>query len=131
MSIVKSVVWAEKYRPKTVDEAILPSSIKEGFKAMVKAKAIPHLILHGGPGIGKTTVARAMLNQVGADVLKINASSKEGRGIDSMSNIEQFASTMSFGGVRKAVILDEADSLTREAQRSLRAMTDHFEKNCS
>ena len=130
MSIVKSVVWAEKYRPKTVDEAILPSSIKESFRGMVKSRAIPHLILHGGPGIGKTTVARAMLDQIEADVMKVNASSQLGRGIDSTTEIEQFASTKSFGGGRKYVILDEADSLTRAAQRSLRAMMDQFEKNC-
>jgi DNA polymerase III delta prime subunit len=129
MNIVESTVWAEKYRPQKISETILPIRLKDAFQAMATKKRVPPLLLHGGPGCGKTTVARAMLNELGADCMQINASLE--RGIDVTRNkIEQYASTISFLGGKKYVILDEADGITPENQRALRGFIDQFEKNC-
>jgi DNA polymerase III delta prime subunit len=123
-------LWVEKYRPKTVDECILPEGLKETFRSFVEQKDIPNLILSGGAGVGKTTVARAMLEQIEADYIVINGSLHGN--IDTLRNdIMQFASTVSFTGNRKYVILDEADYLNpNSTQPALRNFMEEFSRNC-
>lgn len=122
-------LWVEKYRPRTIEDCILPKDLKAHFQQFVDQKNIPHLLLSGGAGIGKTTVAKAMIEQIGSDYLFINASLN--RGIDMLRvEVTGFASTMSFAGGRKYVILDEADSLTHDVQKALRNFTEEYSKNC-
>ena len=120
----------EKYRPKTVQETILPSDLKATFQQFVDQQQIPNLILAGGPGVGKTTIARAMLDQLECDYIIINGSLKGN--IDTLRNdIQQFASSVSFTGGRKYVILDEADYLNPQStQPALRNFMEEFSKNC-
>lgn len=123
-------LWFEKYRPKTVEECILPPRLKDLFQSQVDKGDIQNMILIGGAGTGKTTAARAICNQLGIDVLFINAS--ESGGIDTIRNeIRSFASTISFvQGKVKCVILDEADYLSTAAQPALRALIEEFAANC-
>lgn len=120
----------EKYRPITIKDTILPDSLKKTFQGFVDQKNIPNLLLCGTSGIGKTTIAKAMLSELNADYFMINASLD--RGIDVLRNeITDYASTVSFGySGRKYVILDEADSLSPLAQPALRAFIEQFSKNC-
>lgn len=123
-------LWVEKYRPKTIDECILPEGLKQTFKSFIDQKDIPNLILAGSAGVGKTTVARAMLEQIEADYIVINGSLHGN--IDTLRNdIMQFASTVSFTGNRKYVILDEADYLNpNSTQPALRNFMEEFSRNC-
>ena len=122
-------LWVEKYRPRTVAETILPDNIKATFQQFVDKNEIPNLMLPGGAGTGKTTIARALCEQVGADYIIINGSMNGG--IDTLRNdIKNFASTVSFSGGRKIVILDEADYLTPQTQAALRNFMEEFSKNC-
>jgi DNA polymerase III delta prime subunit len=123
-------LWVEKYRPKTIDECILPEGLKQTFKSFIEQKDIPNLILAGSAGVGKTTVARAMLEQIEADYIVINGSLHGN--IDTLRNdIMQFASTVSFTGNRKYVILDEADYLNpNSTQPALRNFMEEFSRNC-
>jgi DNA polymerase III delta prime subunit len=123
-------LWVEKYRPKTIDDCILPERLKETFNSFIAQGNIPNLLLTGGPGIGKTTVARAMLEQLGCDYIVINGSLNGN--IDTLRNdIQQFASTISFSGGRKYVILDEADYLNANStQPALRNFMEEFSSNC-
>ena len=109
-------LWVEKYRPKKIDDCILANELKETFKQFVKQKEIPNLLLSGTAGTGKTTVARALCEELGADYLVINGSD-EGRQIDTLRNkIKNFASTVSFEGTgHKVVIIDEADYMNAES----------------
>ena len=120
----------EKYRPTKVDECILPSNLKQTFKQFVKDKKIPNLILSGGAGVGKTTVANAMINEIGATSMMINGS--EESGIDILrTKIKNFASTSSLEGGRKYLILDESDYLNPQStQPALRGFMEEFHKNC-
>ena len=123
-------LWTEKYRPQKVADCILPESIKSVFQEYVNQKNIPNLLLSGGPGVGKTTIAKAMCNEVGCDFMVINGSDE--RGIDVLrTKIKTYASSMSFSGGRKVVIIDEADYLTPEAQAAMRAAIEEFASNCS
>ena len=124
-------LWVEKYRPKTINECILPESIKNMFKEFLSKGEIPHLLLCGTAGTGKTTVARALCEELGADYIIINGSD-EGRQIDTLrTKIKQFASGVSFGQGTKVVIIDEADYLNRESvQPALRAFIENFSDNC-
>lgn len=125
------IIWAEKYRPKTIAETILPEKIKSTFQQFVNKKNVPNLLLTGRAGIGKTTVAKAMLNEIGANFIVINGSMNGN--IDTLRNeILNFASTVSFiPGVRKYVILDEADYLNAQStQPALRNFMEEFSKNC-
>jgi len=127
---METFLWVEKYRPTTVDACILPNSLKESFSEFVKDKHIPNLILSGGPGVGKTTVAKAMVEEIGATWMMINGS--EESGIDVLrTKIKNFASTVSLEGGRKYIILDEADYLNPQStQPALRGFMEEFHKNC-
>jgi len=123
-------LWVEKYRPRTLDECILPDAQKDVFKQFVASGEIPNMLLCGTAGTGKTTVARALCNELGCDYIVINGS--EESGIDVLrTKIKNFASTVSFEGKPKVVILDEADYLNpNSTQPALRAFIEEFSKNC-
>ena len=123
-------LWVEKYRPRSVEDTILPKSLKETFQKFVDNTNIPNLILAGGAGCGKTTIARAMLEQLDCDYIVINGSLSGN--IDTLRNeIMQFASSMSLAGGRKYVILDEADYLNpNSTQPALRNFMEEYSKNC-
>jgi DNA polymerase III delta prime subunit len=127
---MQEFLWVEKYRPKTVDEAVLPADIKAVFQQFVDQKQIPNLILSGSAGVGKTTIARAMLEQLDCDYIVINGSMNGN--IDTLRNeILSFASTVSLMGGRKYVILDEADYLNANStQPALRNFMEEYSKNC-
>jgi len=125
-------IWVEKYRPTTIDECILPKSIKKTFLDFVDRGEIPNMLLSGPPGIGKTTVAKALCNQLGADYYVINGSD-EGRFLDTVrTNAKNFASTVSLTSEskHKVIIIDEADNTTSDVQLLLRAAIEEFSKNC-
>jgi DNA polymerase III delta prime subunit len=124
-------LWVEKYRPKTIQDTILPDDLKSTFQQFIDKGNIPNLLLTGTAGIGKTTVAKAMLEEVGADYIVINGSD-EGRLIDTLRNkIKNFASSMSLAGGRKYVILDESDYLNAETvQPALRNFMEEYSSNC-
>jgi DNA polymerase III delta prime subunit len=123
-------LWVEKYRPKTIEDTILPAELKTVFQRFVTDGTIPNLLLCGSAGVGKTTVAMAMLEEVGADYILINGSLNGN--IDTLRNeIANYASTISFTGGRKYVILDEADYLNANStQPALRGFIEEFSKNC-
>ena len=123
-------LWVEKYRPKTIEETILPCELKQTFQQFVDQKNIPNLILSGSAGVGKTTVARAMLEQLECDYIVINGSMNGN--IDTLRNeILNFASAVSLSGGRKYVILDEADYLNANStQPALRNFMEEFSRNC-
>lgn len=123
-------LWCEKYRPQSIDECILPTELKKTFKGFVEDGQVPNLLLSGGPGIGKTTVAKALLNELGCTHMMINGS--EESGIDVLRNkIKTFASTVSLDGMRKFVIIDEADYLNPQStQPAMRGFIEEFHKNC-
>jgi len=125
-------IWTEKFRPKTIDDCILPDNIKETFRDFLTRGEIPNLLLSGPPGCGKTTVAKALCNELGVDVYVINGSD-EGRFLDTVrNNAKNFASTLSLSSSakHKVVIIDEADNTTPDVQLCLRAFTEEFVGNC-
>ena len=124
-------LWVEKYRPKTVSDTVLPQSLKTTFQQFVDQGNIPNLLLSGTAGIGKTTIAKAMLEELGCDYIVINGSD-EGRLIDTLrTKIKNFASSMSLAGGRKYVILDEADYLNADTvQPALRNFMEEYSSNC-
>ena len=127
---MEHLLWCEKFRPKTIAECILPDRLKAPFQDYVNKSEIPNLLLHGGAGVGKTTVAKAMCNEINADFLIINGSDETG--VDMVrSKIKDFASTMSFTGGRKVIIVDEADYLSPNAQAAFRNVIEEFASNCS
>lgn len=123
-------LFVEKYRPHKIEDCILPERIKNVFQEYVTQGDIPNLMLTGSAGVGKTTVARVMCEQLGLNHLFINSSDE--RGIDMLrTKIKGYASTVSLTGGRKVIILDEADYLTPEAQAGLRGAIEEFSDNCS
>lgn len=128
---MNQIVWVEKYRPKTVQECILPQDLLDTFQAFINNKNIPNLLLCGGSGIGKTTIAKAMLEELGCDYMVINGS-LEGRNIDILRTvIKDFASAMSFVGGRKYIIMDEADYINAAStQPALRNFIEEYSVNC-
>lgn len=125
------MLWVEKYRPKTIEECILPDALKKTFQDFVNQKKIPNLLMAGTAGVGKTTVARALCEEIGCDYIIINGSDESG--IDVLRNkIKNYASSMSLSGGRKVVILDEADYLNpNSTQPALRGAIEEFASNCS
>jgi len=128
----KDFLWVEKYRPQIVEDCILPDSIKEVFKGFVTQQEIPNLLLSGTAGVGKTTIAKALCQEIGASYIVINGSD-EGRFLDTVRNrVRQFATTISLtsGASHKVVIIDEADNTTNDVQLSLRTAVEEFHSNC-
>ena len=128
----KLFLWVEKYRPKTIDDCILPESTKKIFQGFLEQSEIPNLLLAGSAGVGKTTIAKALCNQLGTDCLVINGSD-EGRFLDTVRNqAKVFASTVSLtsDAKHKVIIIDEADNTTPDVQLLLRACMEEFQKNC-
>ena len=123
-------LWVEQYRPKTIDDCILPDSLKTLFKSFIKKGELSNMLFSGTPGIGKTTVAKALCEEMNCDWIMINGS-EEG-GIDVLRNkIKNFASTVSLSGGNKVVILDEADYLNPQStQPAMRGFVEEFHKNC-
>jgi len=126
----ETFLWCEQYRPKDVESCILPKNLKDTFSEFVQSGQVPNLVLSGGSGVGKTTVAKAMLEELGATYMMINGS--EESGIDVLrTKIKNFASTVSLHGGRKYLILDEADYLNPQStQPALRGFMEEFHKNC-
>lgn len=123
-------LWVEKYRPHNVGDCILPDRLKKSFQKYVETQEVPNLMLTGTAGVGKTTIAKAMCEEIGLDHIVINSS--EERGIDTLrTKIKSYASTMSLVGGRKVIILDEADYLTPDAQAALRGVMEEFSDNCT
>ena len=127
---MEHILWVEKYRPKTVQDCILPEELKDTFQQFVYNKNIPNLLLSGTAGTGKTSIAKAMLNELGCDYIVINGSMNGN--IDTLrTDIANFASTVSLAGGRKYVILDEADYLNPQStQPALRNFMEEFSSNC-
>jgi len=127
---MEHLLWTEKYRPRTVEDCILPERLKAVFQQYVNQKEMPNLLLAGGAGVGKTTIAKAMCNEIGCDYMVINGSDENG--VDTIRvKIKNYASSISLSGGRKVVILDEADYLTPNAQAILRNAIEEFAANCS
>ena len=125
-------LWVEKYRPKTIEECILPDSIKKTFQEFVDRGEVPNMLLSGPPGVGKTTVAKALCTELGVDCYVINGSD-EGRFLDTVrNNAKNFASTVSLSSTakHKVIIIDEADNTTHDVQLLLRASVEEFNRNC-
>ena len=124
-------LWVETYRPSRIDDWILPEDVKKQFQQFIKKGEVPNLLLSGTAGTGKTTIARALCNELECDYIVINGSD-EGRQIDTLrTKIRQFASAVSFEGKTKVVILDEADYMNRDSvQPALRGFIEQFAENC-
>ena len=128
---MEQTLWTEKFRPQTIDDCILPDRLKKPFQEYVNQKNIPNLLLAGGPGVGKTTVAKAMCKEIGCDFMVINGSDESGIDIF-RTKIKNYASSMSLSGGRKVIIIDEADYLNpNSTQPALRNAIEEFASNCS
>jgi DNA polymerase III delta prime subunit len=128
----KDFLWVEKYRPQVIEDCILPTDVKNTFQSFVNQGEIPNLLLSGTAGVGKTTIAKALCNELGADFYVINGSD-EGRFLDTVRNqAKNFASTVSLtsSSKHKVLIIDEADNTTSDVQLLLRASIEEFQKNC-
>ena len=125
------LLWVERHRPQTVSDCILPERLKTVFQEYVNQKQSPNLLLSGGAGVGKTTIAKAMCNEIGCDYMVINGSDESG--IDVFrTKIKNYASSMSLSGGRKVIIIDEADYLNpNSTQPALRNAIEEFASNCS
>jgi DNA polymerase III delta prime subunit len=124
------MLWVEKYRPHKIEDCILPETIKSTFQEYVNRKEIPNLLLTGSAGVGKTTIAKALCEEVGCDYIVINGS--EETGVDNIRvKVKNYASSMSLSGGRKVIIIDEADYLSPNAQAALRGSIEEFAVNCS
>lgn len=128
--LVKEYLWVEKYRPQTIEECVLPNMIKKTFEDMVSSGESQNLLLSGKAGCGKTTIAKALCNELGSDWILINCS--ESGNIDTLrTTIKDFASSVSLSGAKKVVILDEFDySNAQSIQPALRGAIEEFAKNC-
>ena len=129
---MKKFLWVEQYRPQKIDDCILPANIKKAFQGFVEKGEIPNLLLTGTAGVGKTTIAKAVCDEIGASYIVINGSD-EGRFLDTVrTRVRQFATTVSLtsGAPHKVVIIDEADNTTNDVQLSLRTAVEEFHGNC-
>ena len=128
--MLEHLLFTEKYRPKTISDCILPDRLKTPFQEYVNQNNIPNLLLSGGAGVGKTTVAKAMCEEIGCDYMIINGSDENG--VDVVRyKITNYASSMSLSGGRKVIIIDEADYLSPNAQAAFRNAIEEFASNCS
>ena len=127
----KKFLWVEEYRPRKVEDCILPPSLKKSFQEFVDAGEFPSLLLSGTAGVGKTSIARALCDELGVSTIVINGSD-EGRYLDTVrTRVKNFASSVSLSGSKhKCVILDEADNMTPDVQSSLRAAIEEYQNNC-
>ena len=127
---MEDFLWVEKYRPKTISECVLPSGLKQTLSEFISKGDLPNLILSGGPGVGKTTAAKALIEELGLTYMMINGS--EESGIDTLRvKLKNYASTVSLHGGRKYLILDESDYLNAQStQPALRGLIEEFHKNC-
>ena len=127
---MEDFLWVEKYRPKTISECVLPSGLKQTLSEFISKGDLPNLILSGGPGVGKTTAAKALIEELGLTYMMINGS--EESGIETLRvKLKNYASTVSLHGGRKYLILDEADYLNAQStQPALRGLIEEFHKNC-
>jgi len=130
MNKVENFLWVEEYRPRTIDECILPQHLKDTFKQYIEQGQLPNFLFHGSAGVGKTTVAKALCNEIGADYIFINGSDESG--IDVLrTKIKGFASSISLTDAKKVVILDEADYMNQNSlQPALRSFIEEFSNNC-
>lgn len=129
---MKNYLWTEENRPHTIEDCILPTSIKKVFQGFLEQKEISNLLLFGPPGVGKTTIAKALCEELNLSYIIINGSD-EGRFLDTIRNrVKTFATTKSLvsGGKHKVVIIDEADNTTHDVQLSLRAFIEEYHSNC-
>jgi DNA polymerase III delta prime subunit len=128
---MEQLLWVEKYRPAKVEDCVLPDAIKSTFQEYVNKKEIPNLLLSGSAGVGKTTIAKALCEEVGCDYIIINGSDESG--IDVLrTKIKNYASSVSFLGGRKVIIIDEADYLNANStQPAMRGAIEEFASNCS
>src|SRR6056300_2009961 len=123
-------LWVEKYRPKKVVDTILPTKLKETFQKIIDGGELPNMLFTGTAGLGKTTVAKALCNELNLDWIIVNAS-ESGNIVTLRTKIKQFASTVSLSGGKKVVILDEADYLNAQStQPALRGFIEEFHRNC-
>lgn len=124
-------LWVEKYRPQKIDDCILPESLKKTFKEFIASGELPTFLFTGSAGVGKTTVAKALCNEIGAEYIMINGSD-EGRSIDVLrTTIKNFASTVSLTDAKKVIIIDEADYMNAQSvQPALRSFIEEFSNNC-
>lgn len=131
MSEREQYLWVEKYRPKTIEECVLPETLKKTFKEFIDSGELPNFLFCGTAGTGKTTAAKALCNEVGAEYIMINGSD-EGRSIDTLrTTIKGFASSVSLSDARKVVIIDEADYMNADSiQPALRGFIEEFSNNC-
>ena len=129
--MASNLLWVEKFRPDNIDDCVLPVEIKNVLNNIVNTGEVPNLLLFGTSGIGKTTVAKALCNQLGCDWLMINGSN-EGRMIDTLrTTITNYASTVSFSGGKKIIIIDEADYMNKDSvQPAMRGLIEEFSNNC-
>ena len=127
---MEQFLWVEEYRPRDIESCILPKSLKKTLQSFVDKETLPNLILSGSPGVGKTSAAKAMVEEIDATFMFINGS--EESGIDTLrTKIKNFASTVSFDGGKKYLILDEADYLNQQStQPALRGFIEEFHSNC-
>ena len=126
-----NILWVEKFRPDMIDDCVLPESTKKVFQDIVDSEELPNLLLFGTSGVGKTTVAKALCNQLKCDWLMINGSD-EGRMIDTLrTTITSYASTVSLSGGKKVIIIDEADYMNKDSvQPAMRGLIEQFSNNC-
>lgn len=131
MTNLTDALWCEKYRPRTVEDCILPEELKKTFQSYVDRKEIPHLLLCGGAGTGKTSISKALCDEIGCDYLMINGSDESG--IDTFrTKIKNYASSMSMTGGKKVIIIDEADYLNpNSVMPALRGAMEEFAHNCT
>jgi DNA polymerase III delta prime subunit len=123
-------LWVEKYRPQKIDDCVLPESLKKSFHEYVSQGELPHFLFAGTAGVGKTTVAKALCNEIGAEFIMVNGS-EEGRSIDVLrTTIKGFATSVSLTDAKKVVIIDEADYMGAAVQPALRSFMEEFSGNC-